>query len=67
MLDLEFLGFDTFSVTITRNQSRFPDEPRQLKLAHWEAFALENSGCFGVMCQFPVTPRAIVRMEAASR
>jgi tetratricopeptide (TPR) repeat protein/SAM-dependent methyltransferase len=56
-LELEFLGFDTPSVTMANYQARFTDDPRGLNLAHWEVFEHENPGCFGAMYQFRVARR----------
>jgi len=56
-LELEFLGFDTPSVTMANYQARFTDDPRGLNLAHWEVFEHENPGCFGAMYQFRVVRR----------
>lgn len=56
-LDLEFLGFDTPSVTMDRYQARFADDSLGLNLENWEVFEHENPGCFGAMYQFRVARR----------
>ena len=57
LFDLEFLGFDTPGVTLSRYRARFADDPHGLDLSHWEVFEHENPGCFGAMYQFRVTRR----------